>query len=89
MQEVTGGQTLEEKIKSYQVGSGVAQYSKEKHDKLVELWNKAKAYADGTATGTDTEIEAVAEALLPAYQDFVASPNPPRSRLLHRDQLAC
>ena len=76
MQEVTGGQTLEEKIKSYQVGSGVAQYSKEKHDKLVELWNKAKAYADGTATGTDTEIEAVAEALLPAYQDFVASPNP-------------
>ena len=40
MQEVTGGQTLEEKIKSYQVGSGVAQYSKEKHDKLVELWTR-------------------------------------------------
>lgn len=76
MQEATGGQPLEEKIKDYQVGSGVAQYSKEKHDKLVELWNKAKAYVDGTATGTDAEIEAVAEALLPAYQDFVSTPNP-------------
>jgi len=76
MQETTGGQTLDEKIKNYPLGNGVAQYSKEKHDKLVALWEKAKAYADGTATGTDAEIEAVAEAILPAYQDFVSTPNP-------------
>ena len=77
MQETTGGQTLDEKIKNYPLGNGVAQYSKEKHDKLVALWEKAKAYADGTATGTDAEIEAVAEAILPAYQD--SFPRPTRS----------
>lgn len=75
MQEITGGSTLEEKIKNYRVGAGVAEYSKEKYDKLVALWAKAQAYTSGTAA-TEAELIELTEALMPAYNDFVGSPNP-------------
>ena len=76
MHDITNGKTMAEQIADYQIGDGVGQYSKAKHDAIMQLWEKATAITEGTTHATDAEIEALAEKLTPAYNDFIGSPNP-------------
>lgn len=72
VKELTDGVDLVEKLKNYKLGAGVGEYSQEKYDALMTIWQRIKAIQEG-GTATDEEMDQLANGLKPAYETFVTS----------------
>ena len=66
-----GASDLESKIANYQLGAEPGQYSKEKHDALMAIWQRVQAAQSNGAT--DAEYDALADEFPKAYNAFVTS----------------
>lgn len=71
--EVSGGGDLEEKLKSYSLGTGAGQYSKAKYDELMALWTEYKKVYAGELTLADDVLDARADSFPKAYDAFTNS----------------
>lgn len=75
MNQITTG-TIEEKITNYVIGEGAGQYSKDKKDLLVSLWNQGKALVEAGQGSTPEDIDKLSNDIVAAYNDFINSGKP-------------